>query len=115
MRVEPASGVHPVFSSWLERRRERVRAQLQALEDERFEDLVGLLDEEAADPPPRPRSEQERSEYEEVLSGSEELTRRLTDVRSRILLELRSVERRQGRSLPHQGRSRRGAALDGYV
>ena len=115
MRVEPASGVNPVFSSWLERRRARMQAQMHALEDERFEDLVGLLDQEAEDPPPHPRSDQERSEYERMLAGSEELTRKLADMRSRVLLELRSVERRQGRSLHHQGRSRRGAALDGYV
>ncbi len=115
MRVEPTSGVHPVFSSWLERRRSRMQAQMEALHEERFEDLVGLLDEEAEDPPPPPRNDHERGEYEEVLASSEELTRKLSDARSRVLVELRSVERRQGRSLPNVGRSRRGGALDGYV
>lgn len=115
MRVEPTASVHPVFSSWLERRRERMRAQMQALDDERFEDLVGLLDEEAADPPPPPGTDEERAEYEKMLASGEELTRRLADLRSKVLVELRGVERRQGRTLPNQGRSRRGGSLDGYV
>lgn len=88
---------------------------MQAVDEERFEDLMGLLDEEAADPPPSPRDDAERAEYEEMLASSEELTRKLADLRSQILVELRGVERRQGRSLPNQGRSRRGGALDGYV
>lgn len=92
-----------------------MRAQKQALDDERFDDLVGLLDEEAEDPPPPPSNDQERGEYEEMLAGSEELVRRLAELRSEMLVEIRGVERRQGRSLPNQGRSRRGGSLDGYA
>jgi len=115
MRIEPAHGVHPVFSSWLERRRKRMQAQMQAIDEERFEDLVQLLDEEDDDRPPTLRSEGEREEYRRMLADSEALTARLAQIRSRLLTELRDVERRQGRAMPRDGRSTRGGSLDGYL
>ena len=41
MNVNPVSGLHPTFGSWLERRRERLQAQLMALEEDRFGDVRG--------------------------------------------------------------------------
>ena len=115
MRIEPSHGVHPVFSSWLERRRDRMRAQMQAIDEERFDDLADLLGEDEEDRPPTPQSEGERQEYRRMLADSQELAARLAEIRGRLLAELKDVERRQGHVLPRDGRSGRGGSLDGYL
>lgn len=115
MRIDPAHSVHPVFSSWLERRRTRMRKQMQAIDEERFDTLVELIGEDDADRPPAPQTEREREEYRQMLADSEALTTRLAEIRSRLLSELRDVERRQGGFMPRQNRSSRGGSLDGYL
>jgi len=115
VRVEPSASVHPVFGSWLERRRRRMRAQMDAIEDERFDALVALIEEEDQDRPPTPRGEHEEEAYRRMLADSESLTVRLAEIRGRLLGELRDVERRQGLAIPRETRSRRGGSLDGYI
>lgn len=115
MHIHPIGHVHPAFGSWLERRRKRMEAQLSALDDERFDDLAVLIGADDEDRPPQPRSEAEREEYRRMLDDSRRLTERLAMVRSRILDELKDIERRQVRSVPVERRSGRGGALDGYL
>lgn len=115
MHIHPIGQVHPAFGSWLERRRKRMEAQLSALEEERFEDLAVLIGADDEDRPPEPRSPAERDEYRRMLDDSRRLTERLAMVRSRILEELKDLERRQVRSAPIERRSGRGGTLDGYL
>lgn len=92
-----------------------MRAQMQALGEGRYDDLVDLLDQESGDPPPEPGDDRERAEYRQIVADGEALTKRLAQIRAEVLAEIRTVERKQGREVPRESRSRRGNALDGYV
>lgn len=92
-----------------------MRAQLAAIDEERFDDLVELIGADHEDRPPAPQSEAEREQYRQMLADSEALASRLTEIRSRLLVELRDVERRQTRVAPRERRSTRGGSLDGYL
>lgn len=115
MNVQPIGRVHPAFESWLERRRRRIDAQMSAIDEERYGDLVELIGADDEDRPPEPRSEAEREEYRRMLADSRRLTERLLRVRGRLLEELRNVERRRMHAPPREQRSSRGTALDGYL
>ena len=116
MNVNPVGGVHPAFGTWLERRRQRMEAQMSAIEEERYHDLVDLLDSEQDDRPPQPRSDREREQYRQMLRDQEKLAVRLVQVRRRLLGELRDVERKQASaSLEARSRSSLGGSLDGYL
>jgi hypothetical protein len=115
MYIHPSSHVHPVFGSWLERRKRRIDAQITAIEEERFGDLVELIGADEEDRPPEPRSEAEREEYRRMLEDSRNLTERLIRVRGRLLEELRTIDRRRQHALPVERRSGRGSSLDGYL
>lgn len=115
MYVSPLRKSDPVFGSWVERRRAHINAQLAALEEERYGDLVELITAVDEDRPPAPRSAREEAEYEKMLADSRELTERLIRVRSRILEELRGLERRRAVPPPDERRSERGRAIDGYL
>lgn len=116
MSVSPVRSADPVFGSWLDRRRASVEAQMKALEEERYGDLVALITKEDEDrPPPPPTSMGEREAYQQVLTDSRELTERMLKVRGRILEELRGIERRRSAPLPSERRSGRGGSLDGYL
>ncbi len=114
MYVSPIRKSDPVFGSWVERRRAHIKAQLAALEEERYGDLVELITTVDEDRPPPPRSALEQAEYQQMLADSRELTERLIRVRSRILEELRGLERRRALP-PEERRSERGRAIDGYL
>ena len=115
MYVSPIRRTDPVFGSWIERRRAHIQAQLAALEEERYGDLVELITAVDDDRPPPPRSELERQEYQQMLADSRELTERLIRVRARVLEELRGIERRRATPSPRERRSERGRAIDGYL
>lgn len=115
MYVSPVRATDPVFGSWIERRRARIKAQLAALEEERYADLVELITTADEDRPPPPRSELERREYQQMLADSRELTERLIRVRGKVLEELRGIERRRVIPSPRERRSDRGNTLDGYL
>jgi len=116
MSVSPVRSADPIFGSWLDRRRARIEAQMKALEDERYGDLITLItDEEGDHPPPSPRSPVEREAYQQVLTDSRALTERMLKVRGQILEELRGLDRRRGAPLPTESRSGRGGSLDGYL
>ena len=115
MQIQPTNRVHPVFGSWLERRRRRMEAQLSALDEERYGDLVELIGAEEEDRPPEARSEAEREEYRRMAEESRRLTERLIRVRGRLLEELRSIDRRRRHAPPSERRSARGGSLDGYL
>lgn len=116
MHIQPTNQVHPVFGSWLERRKRRMEAQLTALNEERYSDLVDLLGADDEDRPPEPRSDAEREEYRRMLEESRQLSERLIRVRGRLLEELRDVDRRRRQySPPSERRSGRGGSLDGYL
>lgn len=116
MSVSPVRSADPIFGSWLDRRKARIEAQMKALEEERYGDLISLITEEDEDrPPPPPASMGEREAYQQVLTDSRALTERMLKVRGRILEELRGIERRRSAPLPTEGRSGRGGSLDGYL
>ena len=115
MNVDPVGGVHPAFESWLERRRQRMRAQLAALEAEQFGHLAELLDRELDDRPPGPRKEGEREQYRQMLKEQEKLVERLAEVRRRLLTELKDVERQQVAGSMHERTRSLGGSLDGYL
>ena len=115
MHIQPTNHVHPVFGSWLERRKRRMDAQLTALDEERYGDLVELIGADDEDRPPEPRSEAEREEYRRMLDESLALSERLVRVRGRLLEELRTIDRRRLHAPPMERRSGRGGSLDGYL
>ena len=115
MSVNPVGGIPPSFGSWVERRRERIQAQLSALDDERFNDLATLIDADDEDRPPEPESEEDEREYRKMLADSEDLVRRLAKIRGRLLIELRDVERQQVSGPISESRRGRGGSLDGYL
>jgi len=115
MNISPVGRIHPAFGSWLERRRERMEAQMSALTDERYGDLAVLISDDDEDRPPNPESESERQEYRRMLKESLQLSERLALVRGQLLEELKDVDRRQGAALPIERRSSRGGSLDGYL
>ena len=115
MLGQPVGGPHPAFESWLERRRKRIQAQMSALDEERYHDLVHLIGGDDEDRPPEPRTAAERDEYRRMLEDSRKLTERMLRVRGKILEELRDMERRRQRLLPGSNRSSRGGSLDGYL
>ena len=115
MNVSPIGSVHPSFGRWLERRRERMLQQLNAIDEERFHDLARLIDDDHDDPPPQPRSRAEHEEYKQMLEENEHLVRRLAQIRSRLLIELRDVEREQVKGAVPERRRSLGGSLDGYL
>lgn len=115
MYVNQVGGMHPAFGTWVERRRQRMLAQLSAIEEERFHDLAVLIDQEPEDPPPQPRNEREREEFRRMLEENEELVRRLASIRAKMLAELRDIERKQVRGVAPGRRSALGGTLDGYL
>lgn len=115
MNVNPVGGVHPAFEAWLHRRRQRMRAQLSALEDERYHDLIDLLDVDTDDRPPDPGSEWERREYRRMLRDQEELGLKLVEMRARLLSELRDVQRMKVAGASAERTRALGGSLDGYL
>ena len=115
MQVQPIGGPHPAFASWLDRRRKRIRAQMAALDEERYRDLVHLISADHEDRPPPPLSAAERDEYRQMLDDSRQLTERLLRVRGRLLEELRDVERRRRGAPPPERKRSLGGSLDGYL
>lgn len=114
MYVQPTGSVHPSFGTWLDRRRKRIAAQMTAMDEERFEDLAELLRVEDIDRPPPPETGAEHREYYRMLAENEELVQRLSEMRVRILKELRDVERERYQA-PTEKRRSRGSSIDGYV
>ncbi len=115
MQVQPVNGMHPPFARWIERRRQRMQAQVEALDAERFDDLAQLIDADDEDRPPPATTDEERDEYRRMLMESRELSNRMAEIRSRLLGELRDVERKQVRGPIGEKRSHRGRAVDGYM
>lgn len=115
MSIQPVGSVHPAFARWIERRRQRVAAQVEAIGDERFGDLARLIEDDDQDRPPDPQNEEERAELERMLADSRDLASRMAKVRARLLVELRDVERKQVSGHVEERRSERGGVLDGYL
>jgi hypothetical protein len=115
MNVNPVGGVHPAFDSWLERRRQRMQAQLAALDAERFGDLADLLDRDRDDRPPAFRRESDREQYRQMLREQEKLVERLALVRRRLLMEIKDVERQQVSGVAQDRVRSLGGSLDGYL
>ncbi|MEQ1855318.1 MAG: hypothetical protein ABL963_02555 [Longimicrobiales bacterium] len=115
MNVSPIGGVPSSFEAWLDRRRARVRAQTEALDDGRFADLAELIGHDGDDRPPPPQNEFEREEYRRVLREHEQFAQRMAQMRRRILIELRDVERQRVTGPLGQPHRALGGSLDGYV
>lgn len=115
MNVYPVGGISTPFESWLDRRRERARAQLSAMSDGRFVDLAALIGEDTDDRPPPPTNEFEREEFRRMLYEHEKLTQRMAQMRRSILMELRDVERQRVSGPVGEPYRVLGESLDGYV
>jgi hypothetical protein len=115
MNVYPIASVPSSFEAWLDRRRARAQAQFAALDDGRLADLAELMGHEVEDRPPPPRNEFEREEYRRMLREHEELSQRMAQMRRRILIELRDVERQRVSGPMGEPYRALGGSLDGYV
>jgi len=118
--IRPVGGVTGAFDRWVTARRARLRAQLEALRGERWDELGHLLEEdEGGEPPPGALGPEDQEAADELLEDARRVRERLAAVRRDIL---HLIGESRGRPEPPRASRdplshsvRLGDRLDGYL